>query len=122
MAGEPLVLHKSPLTGGRCMSSRSGVCAALPRQPAPLTRLVCLEQGASRAVGQCHSSGYFLALAAEELIACLSFLLFLLIGHLWFLFQENFCLLSWMFWLRVFKQGVCLTTGIALGGQNDKVL
>lgn len=55
-AGESLVLHKSPLTGVGAWAAGMVFAATLPPQPAPLPRLVCLEQGVS-STGLCHSSG-----------------------------------------------------------------
>lgn len=84
------------------MSSRNGVCCH-PSSPACSSPQACVPGAGSEQHWTVPQQWLLLALAAEELIACLSLLLFLLIGHLWFLFQENFCLLSWMFWLTVFK-------------------
>lgn len=98
----------------------------IPPQPAFLARLVCLEQGAS-SPALCCTNGYLLALAAEEWIACLSLRLFLLIGHFWFLYRRVFVYwagcFGWQF-LNVtkYQQGICLTTGIVLGRQNEKAL
>lgn len=83
-----------PFNGGVVVCAAGVVFAVtLPPQPSVLTRLVCLEQGAS-STGLCHSSGschkWLLALAAEDLIGYFSLLLFLLIGHLWFLFRRIF--------------------------------